>query len=168
MRRAPEPDGDEAASKRGAWYAAIPVGLIVASLLGNVFMMRIATADPAFAVERDYYKKAVLWDQEMAQAELNHALGYSFRLETRASGGDVELSVVLLDAAGKPIELAVISGEAFSNARAGDITKLAFSDEGPVHRTKLSHPRPGLWELRLEATVAGRRFTAVERRDLGG
>ncbi|MBI4819357.1 MAG: FixH family protein [Deltaproteobacteria bacterium] len=166
----PSPDLPEGSNSpnKGLLYAAIPVGLIVASVVGNFVMIRIATADPAFSVERDYYQKAVNWDQEMAQAELNRKLGYSFRLEEKRVGEDVDLAIVLVDSVGKPIAGAEVSGEAFPNARAMNITTLGVQSDGLVHRARIAHARPGVWELRLEAKVAGQKFTATERRELGG
>ena len=59
-----------------AWPIAI-AGILFAGIASNVGFAILASSDPAAAVEPDYYRKAVAWDQEMAQEERNIALGWS-------------------------------------------------------------------------------------------
>ena len=75
-RKQPD-DGKKGASQRGAsmlerglhW----PIGIAMILAIGvvvNLYMMRIAAGDPSFAVESDYYRKAVEHDDVMAQRAL--------------------------------------------------------------------------------------------------
>ena len=56
------------------------MGTVLAlTVAGNLWVMRIANADPSFSVEPDYYRKAVDWDSTMAQRARNEALGWQLR-----------------------------------------------------------------------------------------
>ena len=47
------------------------VALLVGGAGANVGLMLVATSDASFAVEPDYYQKALAWDETMAQAARN-------------------------------------------------------------------------------------------------
>jgi nitrogen fixation protein FixH len=128
----------------------------------------VANRDASFAVERDYYKKAVEWDQAMAQHAANAELGWqvSARLEP-AGDGRARLTVWLSDRGGLPLDGATVSVEAFASARAGDVRALALEPLGDgAYAGTLAAPRAGVWELRLAVTRSGRRFTQVVHDEL--
>ena len=100
-------------------WALVPVGLLAAMLVGLVSMAAIATNDPGFAIETNYYDKAVHWDQARAQAERDERLGFHLALASFASD---TLELTLVDAAGKPISGARLSAEAFPLARSNSST----------------------------------------------
>src|SRR5450432_1832313 len=65
--------------KRGsARWALVPVVLLASSFFGVGGMALVAIRDPNFALEPDYYQKALHWDQVQAQAANNQRLGYTF------------------------------------------------------------------------------------------
>jgi nitrogen fixation protein FixH len=149
---------------------------IVFGLLGlNVsivgFTLYLAYSDRSFAVEPDYYQKAIGWDDTAAALERSIALGWTATFQT----GDVgalgrNVSLTLADRVGAPIESAAVSLVAFHNARAAQQLRCDLSPSGRpgVYTAQLDLARPGLWEFRITATRGPDVFTAVVRRELPG
>ncbi len=156
----------------GRFWAAVPV-VLLGTLVGSLGLVAIiASDDPGFAVERDYYKKAVDWDETQRQAATNQRLGWKLELDTRAPAEtrSFELDARVLDASGAPIRGAVVKVEAFPNARAGNIVHARFesgeSGSGEKQHARLPLSRSGLWELRFTVDARGERFTETIRRDI--
>lgn len=150
-----------------AWPIGIAVILAV-SVAANVFMFRLANGDPSFAVEPDYYRKAVHWDDELAQRRHNVELGWRTTAAlTPAGDGGAELRVWLTDSTGAPLDGATVRAQAFAVGRAADVSNLTLvasaHPAGGSYAARLPAARAGRWELRLEATRGADRFTAVER-----
>jgi hypothetical protein len=157
----------EARTRAGTFWAWFPVVLIVSMLAGLGTMAYIAVDDPGFAVEKDYYQKAVHWDQTQAQNEKNARLGWNVALELAPRGGKIELVAKLVDASGTPIRDASVDVEAFANARAAEIVSahLVRQQDG-TQKAELPLTRTGLWEFRFTAQARGQRFTQVVRHDV--
>jgi nitrogen fixation protein FixH len=156
-------------ARRSYWPVAI-VSVLVASATINLVVVAVATRDPSFAVERDYYRKALAWDATMAQEARNASLGWhaDATLAPPSRGATAtELAVVLTDRNARPVDQARISVEALHNARAADIITVPLEPRG-AGRYIGSFPRtrPGLWELRVTADHGTERFTAVVMREL--
>jgi nitrogen fixation protein FixH len=155
-------------SRRGWLWPAGLVGLLVAGMAANIGFMLIATRDASFAVEPEYYRKAVDWDRAMAQEARNAELGW--RVSTRldaADGGRARLTAQVSDRAGAPVSGATVAVEAFPSARASRIVNAALAAQGDgVYGAVLPAARAGLWELRLEVRRGDQRFTQVVTRDL--
>jgi nitrogen fixation protein FixH len=151
----------------GRFWALFPVALLGSSLLGLGTMASIATRDPGFALERDYYQRAVRFEEEQAQQVENARLGYQVSLEVVAAADGAELVVTLSSKQGAPLPEATLRAEAFANARAADVRELEFRrDAGGRYRAKLERGTPGLWEFRLVAVNGKERFTSTIRRDI--
>lgn len=155
--------------KRGsAWPIAVGV-ILGACVAANIWLIRIANADPSFAIEENYYQRAVHWDDEMAQQRRNTALGWhllpSLSGIDRDSGG-AELRVALRDAAVAPLAGAAITVRAVHLARASQpIDATLLADAAGGYSAVLPIRRAGLWELRFEVRRGSERFTAIERLD---
>ena len=146
------------------WALGLVLGLTVA---GNFWVMKLAGSEPSMAVEPDYYQKALAWDSTVNQQRINAALGWLLESKLTEGSGDgarPTVEVVLKNAAGEPIDSAVISVEATHNARAGEIYKVRLAAQGMgSYRATLESARRGIWQLRFEVTAGGERFTAVRR-----
>ncbi len=154
-------------SRGWLWPTAVAV-ILIASMASNIGVMMVANSDPAFAVEPDYYGKAVRWDDQMAQDRTNLALGW------QVSGGlslsrDAEvgrLTVVLQDSSGLPLEGATVSAEAMHNARSADRREVALVPMRPgVYWAPIDAKRPGQWEIRVSAIRGEAHFTHSLRVD---
>ena len=151
----------------GRLWALFPVALLGSSLIGLGTMASIATRDPGFALERDYYQRAVRFEEEQAQQVENRRLGYAVALDVLGASDKATIVVTLSSKQGTPLPNASVRAEAFANARAGDIRELEFrrGDDGSYH-AELARATPGLWEFRCVVTSGKERFTAVVRRDI--
>lgn len=156
--------------RRFSWWALVPVGLLLCMLGGLISMAVIASSDPSFAVEPDYYHKAVHWDDHQAQQAANARLGWKLNLDVQpasANAGNTRLEVDLADARGAPLTRAELQIEAFHNARAAQPFGGTMVETRPgVYSLTLPMRRAGVWEVRLTARHRGERFTDVVRLNL--
>jgi nitrogen fixation protein FixH len=128
--------------------------------------MVVARQDKAFAIEPEYYEKALRWDATMAQERRNIALGWtaSATLVLARPGRPGEMEVALSDAAGRPLDDAVVSVEAMHNARASQRYHATLAEALPgTYRATMDAHRPGEWEVRVTAQRAEERFTRTLR-----
>jgi nitrogen fixation protein FixH len=150
-----------------AWPVAITLAL-AAVVVVNIRVAMIAGGDPSFAIEPDYYRKAVAWDSTMAQTRANQALQWTLtqRLGPFAADRGATLDVTLRDEHGAPISDAVVTVSALHIARATDVSTatLIHASAGDYVAT-LPVQRAGRWELRFEVTRGADRFTALARVD---
>jgi nitrogen fixation protein FixH len=147
----------------GTKWPFIIVGLLVVSAGANLAFVAVATSDPAFAVEADYYQKAVQFDQIQAAQAKSDALGWTTSMQADHQG----LTVTLLDKAGAPVSGAKVQVIAFHNARAGDTVGGALTS-GPAgtYSLKQDFLRKGIWEYRLRADRGGDHFMTKVRKEL--
>jgi len=154
----------ELPSRAGTFWALVPAILLGSALLGLGVMASIATRDPSFALETDYYQRAVHWDDEQAQWRTNERLGYGLGLNV---DGAAAVSISLRDRGGEALRGATVTAEAFPNARAGQRRQVEFAESPDgTYRAALAHARPGLWEFRVSVLKDGQRFTKIERADV--
>ena len=155
--------------KRG-WYWPYALGAFLAVVVGGyAAVIYIATADPSFSVEKDYYAKGLAWDSTMAQQRANARLGWALEVEIgTAPDGQAEIRVRLADSTGSPLDGASIEAEVFHNARASDVLRASFGP-GPDHRyvARLPSRRAGLWEFRFHAVRGADTFTETVTKEIG-
>jgi len=149
--------------KDGRIWPFIIVGLLSISVVANVILLIKATGDPAFAVERDYYQKAVDFDKSQAAQARSDALGWKIELTADRE----QVQVRLFDAEGHPIGDAEVKVEAFHNARAANIISADLQSEGAgLYAYSGAFSRPGIWEYRLVAKRGEQRFAETVRKEL--
>lgn len=142
--------------------------LVVLVFSGNIafatWVFVTASSDPSFAVEQDYYDRALHWNDEIEQRRLNDALGWTVTLDGPAvitQGTSADLVLTVLDAGGRPMSDATITALAFPVARAGASVTIIFEAVAPGrYATRLHEPRPGKWEFRITVARASDVFTA--------
>ena len=146
----------------------VPAGLLGAMLTGLGTMATLATRDPGFALERDYYQKAVNYDGVIAQRGENARLGWSVLTEVTPAGSTRErLLVVRARDAQGPIRGARGSVEALRNATAATPLDMPLVERAPgEYEARLPPVRGGLWEFRLTLDRGADRFTTVARHDV--
>ena len=150
---------------RQPWFwPAVIVGLLMLGVGANVGLLIVASSDPSFAVESDYYAKAVRWDEKRAQDAANDALNWNLTLstETTVDAGVpvVQVGVHLTDRDGAPVDGAEVSLETFHLARSADPLRATPEAAGPGwYVARVPMRRPGLWEFRFEITRGTEHFT---------
>lgn len=154
---------------RVLWPVVI-AGALVVHVVASLITVWVATSDPSYAVEDDYYRKAVAWDERRAQERHNAELGWRLDVDVTpapSSGTEPTLSVRLSDPAGGPLDGASISLEAFHNARADEILRADLAPRGDgEYASGVAMRRPGVWELRFTVDRGGEHFTHTEMRYL--
>ena len=115
--------------KRGMWWPIGLAGVLAATVAANIWVAAIANDDPSFAIEPDYYRKAVAWDTTLAQARHNALLGWRLTpaMSAIASDGSSLLSARLTDSTGSEISGAVIRVSALAVARASDVHDMTLT-----------------------------------------
>ena len=153
--------------KRGAWW---PIGIttvLATTVAANLWVMRIANDDPSFAIEPDYYRKAITWDSTLAQARQDSILGWHLtpRLQVVAATGKTRITATLTDSFGMPISGAVVKVAALPVARANQVheVSLAAAAGAGEYAGQLDAQRQGQWELRFDVRAGSTRFTEVAR-----
>lgn len=158
--------------KKGAYWPFLVVALLLAGIVPNLVLLVKATADPSFAVEPDYYRKALDWDRTKAQEALNGKLGWSVEIlvsPVAALPGIGRIHAAVADRQGRPLEGAAVSVEAFHNARAGQRIESTLREVGPgLYASDQSMRRDGLWEFRVRVARGVEVFTAVVQQDVTG
>lgn len=142
--------------RRGGWiWPAIVIGLLSMQVGICGVSVYLATADRSFAIEPDYYRKAVAWDQTRAAQRAGATLGWRMRLTVEPQCDEfgrrlVELSLV--DSAGAAVEGAQVEAIAFHHARANERQRIELPSQGGG-RFAATAPlrRAGLWEFRVRA-----------------
>ena len=136
------------------------IGINVCVVATTVYF---AHADRSFAVERDYYQKAVAWNQNAQQIQRNHELGWhpALTIEPGAVATHRVLVVRVTDADGQPIEQALVSLSAFPSVRASQRQELILLEHASgEYRAMLSSAMNGLWEFRFVIRRGDEVFTS--------
>lgn len=155
--------------KRGMMWPIAVAAILGTTVAGNFVVLYLANDDPSFAIEPDYYAKALRWDDEMAQERRNAELGWRLAPTLGpVTGGGATLTVRLTDAAGAPLRGATLRVAALHLAHAAAIERATLvAGAGGEYTVRLPVAHDGQWELRFEATRGAERFTAVRRVDAG-
>ncbi len=151
---------------RALWWP-IGVATILALTVGaNIWVAVIANDDPSFAIEPDYYRKAVGWDSTMSQMRENARLHWHVEpvLGAFTANGGAKLLLRLSDGNGAPIPNATVRVAALYNARAGSILEGTMAPDTPTtYALQLPVAHGGQWELRFDITRGAERFTSSTR-----
>lgn len=152
--------------KRGTWW---PIGISVVlatTVAANIWVAKIASDDPSFAIEPDYYQKAIAFDSTLAQDRANVRLGWRLTpdLGVVPGTGKARLSATLTDSAGAPITGAVVKVAALPVARANEVHEATLAALGAgEYSAQLDSGRQGQWELRFDVRAGSVHFTDVAR-----
>ena len=146
---------------RLTWVIAI-VGMLGANVVAMTILAVVAS-DGGTQVIPAYYDKAAHYDDELDRAEVSRALGW--HAGAVMSGGAIE--VVVLDAAGQPIDGATVRVTGYQRAFAADQLDVVLPAIGGGRYRGEIHDRLGWHDLTVSAERAGARYSqhvAVEAR----
>lgn len=154
--------------KRGMQWPIAVAAILAITVIGDVWVAVIASRDEAFAVEPDYYQKAVAFDDELALRAASARLGWQVApvLQLGRPGQPGSVSITLRDSAGVPVTGARVDLLAMHNARASRQLASTLTERGDgAYSAPLAAERPGEWELRFVVTRASDRFAVRSRVD---
>jgi nitrogen fixation protein FixH len=152
--------------KRGGWWPIAITGVLAATVAANIWVAKIASDDPSFAIEQDYYRKAITWDSTLAQATRNTHLGWRLTpaLVPIGSNGRLRVSATLTDSTGAPISAATVRVSALQVARANQVHEATLAAVGAgEYDAQIDARLPGQWELRFDVRAGSAHFTDVAR-----
>ena len=152
--------------KPGAVWPFIIAGALGLHVVGSMVLVYFATSNESYAVEPDYYQKALDWDDKRAQDRHNAELGWrlEFTVEPMPAGQDPITRVDLTTLDGELVTNASISVEAFANARRDDVLTAGLIETESGYQTTLPMRRNGLWEFRFTVTRDDELFTNRDTR----
>lgn len=163
-------DRDSQPARRRWLWPGIVFAMIGAQMLIVVVYVVIALGDRSFAIEPDYYQKALHWDDHVAQGRANQSLGWTIALEIAAqetAAGQRRVTVVVKDRQGVAVEAARVELAAFHHARAEDRLSAVLEPAGDgLYAVDLRLRRSGLWEFRFVIRRGTDVFTGVEVREV--
>jgi nitrogen fixation protein FixH len=149
-------------------FPAIIFGLLGTNAAIVAVTVYLAHSDPSFAVEPDYYQKALKWDQAVQERTRSRALGWTAQIElggTGVTGRHVRL--MLRDQAGKAVAGAQVRVTAFSALRAADRWTAEGREVEPgAYAFDLPIGRAGRWEFDLRATRGESSFSELRALDV--
>jgi len=145
------------------WWPAALVAVLVVTVVANVALFWKANHDPSFAVEPNYYQRAVDWDSTVARRQRSDALHWQANVQLAPpEGGQATLLVTMTNRDGTPLDSADVRAEASHNARGADVYPLQLLASGPgLYAARIPSTAQGLW--RVDLTVARGSDTLVER-----
>lgn len=152
----------------GVFWPAVIAGALALHVIAMTVMVYIATSNDSYAVEPDYYAKALAWDERRAQEHHNAELGWrlDFVVEPAAPGADPVLRTTLVDADGVPVTGARVAVEAFANVRRDDVLTATLSPTPDGYEIAMPMHGNGRWEFRFEVTRDQDVFTYRDTRHI--
>jgi nitrogen fixation protein FixH len=148
-------------------WPMIVVGMLVAHASLWVGAVFIARSNATFAVEPDYYQKALHWDETAAQAAENRRLGWGMTWELSAAGGADQtrrVTATLVNRDGTPLDGAAIDVEVFSHRRGQERRRFSLTPGGDgKYSVDITGMQPGVWEFRAEARRGPETFTSTQQ-----
>ena len=161
---------NEIASGSGRLWAWVPALLLGTMFIGLGTMAYVAIDDPNFALESNYYDKAVHWDASQLQARQSNELGLKLELTAPLAigkGGAVEVQLSVKDRRSLAFSGAQVDVEAFPNAYASRVEQITLRETTPgVYTGELKGGVRGLWELRVVVKQGALRYGEVLRHDV--
>jgi len=152
--------------KPGTFWPVIIAGALGLHVLAMMVMVSFATSNDSYAVEPDYYRKALNWDDKRAQDHRNNELGWqlTFAVKPVDPGIDPTLRVDLVDEHDTPIYEARVEVEAFSNIRRDVVHHATVAPSNEGYEVSMPMHGNGRWEFRFVVTRGDDVFTYAETR----
>jgi len=164
------PGGADDRRSGRAWPYWI-AGMLAAHATFLILVAIYTSRDRSFAVEPDYYAKAVSWDASRALERASAELGWSVRSTVGAPSGlfgDRPLRIELENRAGEPVHGARVSVDTFHHARGRERLSVDLPETVPGrYERTLPMRRAGLWEIRLVAERGEASFRHTEVVEVG-
>jgi nitrogen fixation protein FixH len=155
--------------KKGMGWPIGIAAILLATVASNIAVILITKDDPSFAVEPDYYRKAVEWDSTAARRARSDALSWQVAARVApATGGATRLTLQLTDASGAVVHGAALAGSLLHIARAADVQAVTFAQApSGAYEATVPMTRDGVWELRLTADRGDEHFVHTLRVETG-
>ena len=142
------------------WVPLTFIGLFLIVVAVNGVLVYFASVSWSGLETRDYFAKGIAYNQTLAEARAQAALGW--RLEGRFTEGRVEAT--LRDAGGAALDGAEVRVRFVRPTREGYDREAALQGEGGgVYGAPMVLPLAGQWDMRLVAHRDGRDYRQIQR-----
>lgn len=152
---------------RGWQWPLFVVVLLLLNAAIAVSAIYYATTDKTFAVEPDYYRKAMRWDSYAAMRDASAKLAWRIHASVESAPSPAAKSRLIIhvtDRENTPVTDVQFRAVAFHHARAADRLELALANAGEgTYECEAAMDRAGLWEIRLIASRGQDIFESVEQ-----
>ena len=169
--RAVAQTGAERRANNAGWYwPLIVVGLLSLPVIFGGWLAWEATHDPTELIEKDYYKKAVAWDQQMAARKASQQLGWKVEILTlrqSVPGAPVPVTVRLRGADNLPLVGAKASVRLLHNRDPKHPVQLDLAEASAgTYQAQAVLAHPGLYQLDGTAARGADAFQWTEKVEL--
>jgi nitrogen fixation protein FixH len=166
----PVSNAEKKPRRSGTFWPLFVVVLLGGQVILMLVMAYMATSDPSFAIEPDYYQKGLDWDQSAAQTRENARLGWRVRIEVGDSQGvlgERTVHCTLHDRDRQPLDGADVHLMVFPHARGNQRREIDLAGTGNgVYTGHLRFDREGLWEFRFIVNRGPLTFTQTDVMDV--
>jgi nitrogen fixation protein FixH len=140
--------------KRPKLWPGMVFGLLSINVTVVGITVYLANADRSFAVEPDYYQKALRWDATAREHAASKELGWRIEVDPGAVGAaGRHVRITIRDRDGKPVDGARVRVTAFSALRAVDRHRADLEPLEPgVYGADMGIVLGGRWEFEVRAT----------------
>ncbi len=146
--------------KPGLAWPLILGGLLTAHVVTMLAFVWIANSNPSYAVEKDYYQKALEWDSHRAREAASAALGWTVKVSVDRDAPEGPVLRVRLTGPEGPVTGASLHVEAFHMAHSADPLEARLRESGPgLYTAAMPMRHNGKWEVRLVADRGEDHFT---------
>ncbi len=153
--------------KPGMGWPIAVAAILGATVVANIAVMRIANSDPSFAIEPDYYAKAIAFDSTAAASRRSAALHWTVTTATKAATGGRILQITLTDSVGQPITGAHVTTDALFVGRANRVVTATLMESTPGHyEAPATAMQQGQWEVRITAVRGDDHFITTMRTEV--
>lgn len=158
---------DRRANNAGWYWPLIIVGLLALPVIFGGWLAWEATHDPTELIEKDYYKKAVAWDQQLAARQASQQLGWKAEILTlrqAAPGSAVPVTVRLRGADNQPLVGAKASVRLLHNRDPKNPVNLDLAEAAAgTYQAQVVLTHPGMYQLDGTAARGSDAFQWTER-----
>jgi len=137
------------------WPAAL-VAVLAITVVANVAIYWTANHDRSFAVEPDYYQRAIDWDSTVARGQRSAALGWVTDVRLAPpEAGHATLSIAITTRDGLPLDSADVRAALSHNAQGANVYEVRLLASGPgLYAARIPSTAQGLWRVDI-AVVRG-------------
>jgi len=154
--------------KRFHLWPGMVFGLIGMNVCVVGATVYFAHADRSMAIEPDYYRKALGWNEQNRRDARSRDLGWKAGLETGAMAGErTPIAVTLTSRDGAAVSGATVRAIAFHNLRSGERQEINLAEVGAGrYEGVVNAGRSGLWQVQVSARRGSDLFTATLEQEI--
>ncbi|MEM7044954.1 MAG: FixH family protein [Pseudomonadota bacterium] len=160
-----ESKSTQAGVRPGRWIPWVFVGLFGIVLIANGTMITVAITTFTGMETVSAYKKGVDYNERLAAAAKQEALGWKASLDAKADdAGRMVITFALDDRGGAPVAAADVLAKVDRPLQDGLDQMVVFDEiESGRYRAAIDLPLEGQWEVQIDAVARGDRYQFTER-----